>query len=153
MSLAWDRRFLALAREVAGWSKDPSTKVGAVAVRDRRVLATGYNGFPVRMCDDARLDDRAAKLARIVHAEQNVIAWAAREGVSLAGATLYVTPLHPCPDCAKMIVQAGFDRVVYDAGDVPERWADLFRVAGETLSECGVAVYPIEPAGVRDAVD
>lgn len=153
MSREWDRRFLRLAGEVAGWSKDPSTKVGAVAVRDRRVLATGYNGFPARMCDDGRLNDRAAKLARIVHAEQNVIAWAAREGVSLAGATLYVTPLHPCPECAKMIVQAGFARVVYASGDVPERWADLFRVAGETLSECGVATHAIEPAGARDALD
>lgn len=81
----WDRRFLALAKQVAGWSKAPSSQVGAVAVLDRRILATGFNGFPVGMADDPRLCDRESKYPRIVHAEQNVVAWAAREGVALAG--------------------------------------------------------------------
>jgi dCMP deaminase len=141
----WDIRWLRLAIEVSHWSKDPSSKVGAVAVRERRILASGFNGFPVGMLDDERLADREQKYPRIVHAEQNVIAWAAREGVSLLGASLYLSPLHPCPDCAKLIVQAGFAEVVYLAGPTPERWADAMRLAGEVFAECGVIVRGVAP--------
>jgi dCMP deaminase len=140
MSDRWDRHFLDMAALVARMSKDPSSKVGAVAVRDRRILATGFNGFPAGMADDRRLLRREEKYPRIVHAEQNVIAWAAREGVPLAGATLYVEPFHPCPDCAKMIVQAGFADVVHGSGEVPERWIEHFALAAETLREGGVRV-------------
>jgi dCMP deaminase len=136
----WDRHFLDMAALVARMSKDPSSKVGAVAVRERRILATGFNGFPAGMADNERLMLREAKYPRIVHAEQNVIAWAAREGVALLGATLYVAPFHPCPDCAKLIVQAGFAEVVHATGQVPDRWAAPFALANETLHEGRVRV-------------
>lgn len=142
-ALEWDRHFLALAAECAKMSKDPSSRVGAVAVRLRRILATGFNGFPPGLRDDARLHDRDAKLPRIVHAEQNVIAWAAREGVALAGATLYVTPYHPCTTCAKLLVAAGISEVVFRAGDVPSRWADDFATAADILDEADVLVRAV----------
>lgn len=145
--LKWDRRFLRIAAEVAQWSKDPSSQVGAVAVRDLRVLGTGYNGFPRGVADDARLMDRKAKYPRIVHAEANVISWAARQGVSLAGAILYVYPLHPCPECAKLIVQSGIKEVVFEAmGETPDRWRDAFGIAADLLDEAGVSVREVPRA-------
>ena len=89
----WDQRFLVIASHFAGWSKDPSTKVGAVAVRNRRILAQGYNGLPAGVTDsDARLKNRDTRLEMTVHAEMNCVAYAAQNGVSLLGATMYVWP-------------------------------------------------------------
>jgi len=98
--MSWDRRFLDLAKHISTWSKDPSTQVGAVAVRDRRILATGYNGFP-RGIEDSfeRLADRQQKLLRTVHAEANVVAQASLHGVSLEGASIYIWPFLPCSSC------------------------------------------------------
>ena len=85
----WDQRFLYLAASVAAWSKDPSTKVGAVAVRQRRVLATGYNGLPAGMLDSKeRLLNREIRLALTIHAELNLVTFAARHGICLDGSTL-----------------------------------------------------------------
>ncbi len=145
----WDRRFLLLAEQIAGWSKDPSSKVGAVAVKDRRLLATGFNGFPVGVSDDERLYDRAAKYPRVVHAEANVVAWAAREGISLLGSTLYVSPFHPCQDCAKLLVQAGIARIVHSAAPTPERWRADFDTANQILREAGLAVHALAIEGVQ----
>lgn len=140
----WDRHFLRIAAECASMSKDPSTRVGAVAVRDRRILATGYNGLPTGMPDDpAVLNDRERKYRHIVHAEQNIVAWAAREGVSLSGATLYVTPLAPCADCAKLLAQAGLVEVVYPEGEAPDRWREHFAAAEYTLRVCGITVRSV----------
>ena len=70
----WDYRFLKIAKEVGTWSKDPSTQVGAIAVNDKRIIATGYNGFPKGIKDtDELLSDRQAKLKLMVHAEMNMI--------------------------------------------------------------------------------
>ena len=88
LSNKWDIRFLEMAKLVASWSKDPSTQVGAVAVRNRTVIAQGYNGFP-RGCDDHELYylNKAIKYKRIVHAEMNAIYNAAENGVSLKDST------------------------------------------------------------------
>ena len=145
----WDRRFLLLAEQIAGWSKDPSSQVGAVAVKDRRLLATGFNGFPIGLADDDRLHDRAAKYRRIVHAEANVVAWAAREGVSLLGATLYVSPFHPCADCAKLLVQAGIARIVHSAAPTPSRWRADFATANQILTEAGLDVLALTIEGAQ----
>jgi dCMP deaminase len=155
----WHQRFLGLARTVASWSKDPSTKVGAVAVRDRRVLATGYNGLPTHVGDDfERLNDRNTRLAMSVHAEANVIAYAARHGVCLNGSTIYVFPLMTCAGCAAQLIQAGINKVVVPNFVEPLRWQESFDVARLMFIESGVAVAripmsgPIEPAltGDRD---
>lgn len=153
----WHQRFLVMARTVAGWSKDPSTKVGAVAIRERRVLATGYNGLPAHVSDDLeRLKNRDARLSMTVHAEANVIAYAARHGVCLNGATIYVFPLMTCNQCAAQLIQAGIIKVVVPAMVEPLRWQESFDTARLMFVEAGVAVAripmsgPIEPALTGD---
>jgi dCMP deaminase len=107
----WHDRFFDLADLVASWSKDPSTKVGAVIIRpDRTIASVGYNGFP-RGVDDT-YTTREDKLLRTVHAEANAIL-TARE--PLHGYTLYVTPLHPCANCAGLIIQSGIKVVHFKA--------------------------------------
>lgn len=139
-STDWTTRFLAVARVVAGWSKDPGHRVGAVIVRpNRTIVSVGYNGFP-RGTDDYHqlLNDRDTKLKRTVHAEVNAIITA---GEKLDGCTLYVTPLYPCASCAGIIIQSGVRRVVAEmANDVPDRWAEDFKAAARMFKEAGIDV-------------
>jgi dCMP deaminase len=106
----WDQRFFELASHIAGWSKDPSTKVGAVIVNDKRqVLGMGYNGFPRGVNDlSYRYANREIKLLLVAHAERNALD---NTFADSEGATLYST-LFPCTDCAKGIIQRGIKRVV-----------------------------------------
>ena len=106
----WDTRFLELANYVSQWSKDPSTKVGAVIVNDQKqVLSLGYNGFPRGVEDwSSRYEDREMKLLYVAHAERNALDNAFAD---VRGATLY-TSLCPCNECAKSIIQRGIKRVV-----------------------------------------
>ena len=137
----WDRRFLCMAELVASWSKDKSTKVGAVAVRNRRVLATGYNGLPTGVVDsNFRLEDRDTKLLFTQHAEANCISFAARTGVSLLGSTIYIWPMPPCAHCASSIIQAGINRVVVYDVTIPMRWQQSFDAASDMFSEAGVSL-------------
>lgn len=108
----WDLRLLNLARHIADWSKDPSTKVGAViADADYRIMGHGYNGFPRGVKDtQERLNDRAQKYPLVVHAELNAILNSSTH--QLRGTTLYCWPLPVCPECAKAIAQMGIRRVV-----------------------------------------
>lgn len=141
----WDQRFLDLAKHISSWSKDPSTQVGAVAVRDRRVLATGYNGFPRGITDlPGRLNDRNEKLLRTVHAEGNVVAQAARNGVSLDQSTVYVWPFIPCNSCCTLLIQAGVRRVVAPDMPIPDRWRRSFDVSIEMFKESKVELTLIE---------
>jgi dCMP deaminase len=136
----WDARFLYLACVVSSWSKDPSTKVGAVIVRpDRTIASLGYNGFPRGVEDDPEtLADRPAKYLRTVHAELNAIV-AARE--PLHGYTLYVAPLYPCANCAAIIIQAGITCVVAMTPREPvERWTEHFDAARSMFDQAGVVV-------------
>lgn len=136
----WDRRFLDLAHHIAGWSKDPSTKVGAVIVRpDYTIASQGYNGFP-RGVDDslAIYEDRPLKLLRTVHAELNAIL-SARE--PLHGCTVYVTPLCPCANCAAAIIQAGITRVVYRMGQLRPEWAASFDVTVQMFGEASITAH------------
>lgn len=151
----WDQRFLQLARTIAGWSKDPSTKVGAVCVRERRVLASGYNGFPQHVGDHiARLRDRDTRLMLTVHAEANVIAYAARHGVCLHGGTIYVFPLMTCNQCAAQLIQAGINRVVVPNFVEPLRWQESFDAARQMFIEAGIPVARIPMTGtVEPALD
>lgn len=133
----WDTRFLDLAERIAAWSKDPTTKVGAVIVRDDRTLASvGFNGFPRGVEDsEERLHDRDTKLAMTVHAEVNAIL-SAHEPVK--GHTLYVSPLFCCANCAAAIVQSGIRRVVARSKGDTSRWQASFDAAGAILREGGV---------------
>ena len=113
MSNKWDKRYLELAERISKWSKDPSSKIGCVAIGEKgQVLAQGYNGFPRSISDNDRLENREIKLKYIVHAEMNTIFNAAFSGISLEGSTFYVVGLPCCSDCAKGIVQVGVKRVV-----------------------------------------
>ena len=140
MSLKWDQRYLKLAEEVASWSKDPSRKIGAVAVGAKgQVLAQGFNGFP-RGIDDSeeRYNDRERKYELVVHAEMNVIYNATYSGVSLDGATLYVTGLPVCSECAKGIVQVGIKRVIMREMEIPESWLSSWHKTREIFHEAKI---------------
>ena len=141
----WDHRFMEMARLVSTWAScyRPERKIGAVIVRDKRVMTTGYNGAPagVRTCAErgecmrSRLGIASGtrhEMCYAVHAEQNAIIQAAKLGVEIAGATLYCTH-QPCILCAKIIVNAGIVRVVYGEG-----YPDEFAL--EILAEAGVRV-------------
>lgn len=137
--MSWDRRFLDLAKCISEWSKDPSTKVGAVAVRDRRILATGYNGFPRGIADlSDHLLDRQQKLLRTVHAEANIVAQSSRHGVSLEGSTIYIWPFLPCSACCTLLMQTGVGRIVVPDLPIPDRWLESFSVSKDLLSEAGI---------------
>ena len=139
LSNKWDLRFLELAKGIAGWSKDPSRKIGAIAVDNRSVIAQGYNGFPRGIEDYAeRYEDRELKYKLVVHAEMNVIYNATYNGVSLDGATLYVWGLPVCSDCAKGIIQTGIRRVVIPEQDIPEHWVESWNLTKTMFEEANV---------------
>lgn len=141
----WDLRFLEMAKLVASWSKDPSTKCGAVIVRpDKTVASVGFNGFP-KGCDDdpALYADRDLKLSRVVHAEQNSLLHA---GESVKGYTMYTWPpgFGPsCDRCTAHIIQAGITRVVHmkvTDEDFASRWREAVERGLQMYEEAGVEV-------------
>lgn len=131
----WHERFFALADLVGSWSKDPSTRVGAVIVDswNRTILGVGYNGFP-RYVEDT-YTTREDKLLRTVHAEANAILNATRP---VSNATIYVTPLHPCANCAGLIIQSGIKMVHYRMGPRATAWREHFDVMAEMFDQAGV---------------
>ncbi|AAL81722.1 dCMP deaminase [Pyrococcus furiosus DSM 3638] len=110
-----DEYFMLIAKLVSLRATCPRLRVGAVAVKDGYILATGYNGAPRSMdhCIDKGCILVNGHCHRAVHAEQNVIAMAARKGISLEGATLYVTHF-PCDTCFKLLINAGIKEIVYE---------------------------------------
>lgn len=143
----WDARFVKIAFEVSLWSKDPGTKVGAVLVADRRILATGYNGFPTHISDSLeRYSDREVKLSLTVHAEVNAILNAAKNGATTDNSSLYVT-FPPCVSCATAVIQAGITRVICpDLSSAPERWIESFTNGQNLLLEAGLLVSTYMPS-------
>lgn len=137
----WDLRYLRLAREISLWSKDPSRKIGSVAVGDKgQVLSQGFNGFPRGIWDAPhRYEDRATKYRYVVHAEMNCIYNATFSGVSLDSAHLYVWGLPVCSECAKGIIQVGISRVFWDTDqEIPQIWADSLELTQSMFNEAGV---------------
>jgi dCMP deaminase len=141
MNNKWDRRFLALAEHVASWSKDPSTKTGAVIVTpDNRVVSLGFNGLPRGVEDtEERLHNRDLKYKIIVHCERNAVLLAGRP---VEGCTLYTWPFSSCSTCASMMIQAGIKRHVAPPcpEDKKERWAPDLDLAISLYEEAGVRV-------------
>ena len=138
----WDIRFMEMAKLVAGWSScyKPDRRVGAVVVRDKSILTTGYNGAPsgVSSCVERGECLRVKQgipsgtrqeVCYAVHAEQNAIVQAAKLGLSLEGATLYCTH-QPCSICSRLIINSGIKRVVYDLGYPDAFSLELFEKAG-----------------------
>ena len=140
-STKWNKRYAELAKHVASWSKDPSRKIGAVAVGSKgQILAQGYNGFPRGIADSSdRLTDREEKYKYVVHAEMNVIYNASHSGVSLDGADLYVFGLPVCSECAKGIIQVGIKKVFICVEDqIPSIWVDSWERTRRMFEEAGV---------------
>lgn len=141
MSELWDARFMDLAAQIAGWSKDPSTGCGCVIVDpQRRIVSTGYNGFPAGIADDLKLlHDRDIKLRLTLHAERNAILFAQRD---LRGCAIYVWPMPPCAQCAAAIIQAGITRVIScePTADQRERWGKDWGLAEWAFGQAGVMV-------------
>ena len=152
----WDRRFLELAEHISHWSKDPSTKVGAVIVAPGNlVVGLGYNGFPRGVVDsDSRLNERETKYAMVVHAEANAILMA---GDKAKGARLYVYPsftLPPiCSECCKLVIQSGITEVVgYEPDPNDERvqrWKKSIGVSEIMCKEAGVTWRSVYGLDVR----
>ena len=138
----WDKRFMELTETVATWSSCFQTNrhVGAVIVKDNRVMTTGYNGAPAGVKSCMEKGECIRRIMNIpsgtkqeicfaVHAEQNAIIQAARHGLNVSGSTLYCTH-QPCVICAKMIINAGIVRVVYKEGYPDDFSLKLFEEAG-----------------------
>ena len=140
LSSKWDYRFLDLAELISTWSKDPSKKIGAVAIGSKRqILAQGYNGFPRGISDsEDRYEDRQRKYELVVHAEMNVIYNASYNGVSLDGATLYVHGLPVCSECAKAVIQVGIKNVIMRELVPEDRWLESWTKSKEMFKEAGV---------------
>lgn len=139
--MIWNQRYLNIAKQIASWSKDPSTKVGAVIVGDKnQIISQGYNGFPRGFNDSLdRLYNRETKYKFTIHAEANALYNALYNGVSVNGTTIYVHGLPVCVECAKAIIQSGIKRVVYDS--LPkENWKQSNENALKLFSEAGVDV-------------
>jgi dCMP deaminase len=139
---SWDDYFMTIARQVATRSTCLRRNCGAVIVKDRRLLATGYNGTPkgLRHCEEVGcLREKLGiasgshhELCRGIHAEQNAVVQAALYGVAIDGSTIYSTH-QPCVQCAKILINAGITEIVY--GDAyPDALSE------EMLAESGVAM-------------
>jgi dCMP deaminase len=139
---SWEKYFMDITQIVAKRSTCLRRQVGALLVKDKKILATGYNGAPSRLehCLDIGClreemgipSGERHELCRGIHAEQNAIVQAAYHGVGIRGATLYCTN-HPCLICSKMIINAGIEKIVYAEG-----YADA--LAKEMLKESGIEV-------------
>ncbi len=150
----WDEYFLQMAQLAATRSTCLRRHVGAILVRDRRVIATGYNGAPsgIKHCIETGCLRQQLKIpsgqryeiCRGNHAEQNAIINAAYYGVSTEGATLYCTH-QPCTICARMLINAGIRRVVH-LGDFPDERAVAF------LQEAGIELVQLPPERIKSPV-
>ena len=136
----WDVRYLNLAKNISQWSKDPSSKIGCVAVGDKgQVLAQGYNGFPRGIVDhEERYFDRETKYKYIVHGEMNTIFNASYNGVSLNRSTMYVYGLPTCSNCALGIIQVGVARVIMPEQEIPDKWKESWELTKILFEEAGV---------------
>ena len=148
--ISWDEYFMEMAKLAARRSTCLRRQVGAVIVQDKHVIATGYNGAPKGIPHCAEKggcyrqqhnipSGERHELCRALHAEQNAIIQAANWGQSIEGATIYITH-QPCVICAKMIINAGIQRIVVDEGYPDE-------MAVEILEEAGLRIVELEKDG------
>ena len=138
----WDSYFMEIAEVVAKRSTCLRRQVGAVLVKDRQILATGYNGTPkgIAHCEEVGClleqlhvpSGQNHELCRGIHAEQNAVIQAAVNGVSTKGATLYCTH-QPCVVCSKILINAGIERIVY-AHPYPDRLAQEMLASDKQLT-------------------
>ncbi len=136
--VSWNEYFMRIAEEVATRSTCDRKHIGAVVVRDKTILSTGYNGSlrGASHCDDAGHDMDNGHCVRTVHAESNAVAQAAKNGVALDGSDLYVTA-SPCLTCFKLVANCGIKAVYYKEFYRDERINDYARQAGLQLVYMG----------------
>ncbi len=119
----WDEYFFRLMYLVSSKSLDPRTKIGAVLIRDKSIISTGYNGFPKGVNDlEERYHNREEKINFICHAEFNSIVISARFGISTQGTKLYTNGI-PCQNCCKAILQGGISEII-----VHKRWPEFTNI-------------------------
>ena len=142
--MKWHKRFLKLAEHISTWSKDPSSKIGAVIVdKNRRIVSTGYNGFAVGVDDTTeRLENRDIKYKIVLHGEENAILFAKQ---NLEGCSLYVSGLPPCAHCASLIIQSGIKNVYAWDREIPDRWKESVYLTKKIFEEAGVSLTFIQP--------
>ena len=139
----WDRRFMEIAKQVGTWCTCHRHGVGAIIVKDKRIIATGYNGAPAGVenclergyCLRGKLkiaSGTKAEMCYAVHAEQNAIVQAAKLGISVEGATIYVTH-QPCSMCTRIIINSGIKRIVYGLEYPDEFSLNILNEAGIEL--------------------
>ncbi len=151
LSNKWHYRFMELAFLISTWSKDTSTKTGALVVGpDREIRATGYNGL-VRGVDDNIPErmERPTKYEFFEHAERNAIYNACLTGTSLKGCTLYATH-SPCTDCARAIIQSGIktvvtNKVIIDENTPKNTWRDKLEYSAQMFKEAGIEYIELDP--------
>ena len=147
--LSWEEYFMTLALVASLKSKDQSTQVGAVIVDDktRKVISSGYNGFPRYVDDDKIPQTRPEKYLYVVHAELNAILHAER---NLAGCSLYVT-VFPCSECMKAVIQTGMKNVVYLNELAGDNWEQHIAATMKLADLAGVKVRKFE--GQSEIID
>ncbi|TKJ41931.1 cytidine deaminase [candidate division TA06 bacterium B3_TA06] len=144
--IPWDHYFMKIAQLVAERSTCVRRKVGAVIVRDKHILTTGYNGAPKELPHCTQIgclreelgipSGERVEICRGIHAEQNALVQASRFGISLEGGTLY-SSTQPCVTCAKLLINAGIVKILYLEG-----YAD--KLGKEMLSEAGVELEQLK---------
>lgn len=139
----WDAYLMGFAQHAATQSKD-STQVGAALARGRVCLLTAYNGPPAGVVDSPDRRERPRKYLFASHAEGNLVAFAAREGIRTQGCAVYVTHM-PCASCARSLIQAGIACVAYGPGTTSMP-PDEFEAADAMLREARIFVTPIGEA-------
>lgn len=141
--LKWARRMVNLAVHISSYSKDPSSKIGAVITRPNwTVVSMGFNGFAQGVPDDPELyANRDYKIANVLHAEENAIL-TARE--PLEGYTIAVSGLQPCASCCAKIIQSGIKRVIATKGEQPERWRQNIEWGRKNLIAAGVKLILLD---------
>ena len=142
--LKWDLRFLELAKLISTWSKDPSTQTGAVITSGKRIISTGFNGFPETMEDNDWLyANREEKYSRIVHCEMNALLFSKE---SVEGATLYTHPFISCDRCFVHMIQAGITRFVAPTPTDEQlvRWGASFEKVRKYAKELNVELVELD---------
>lgn len=145
----WDEYYMRLAYLVARKSKDPSTRIGSVIVKNNNIISTGYNGIPRGVLDPCDGHDhlinrttRPEKYHWFAHSERNSIYFAARNGAAIEGATLYTLGV-PCSDCGIAIIQSGIKRVIVHkqwGKEIFENWEVSQLITKQMFSEAGVVL-------------
>jgi len=154
----WDSWFMEHTYLAARKSRDPKTKIGAVLVKDKKIISTGFNGFPIGVEDlDERYQDRITKHDFVAHAESNCILTAARFGISTCGSTLYTQGI-ACNECCKAVIQGGVKELVVHK-QWPnlvhnENWVKSINISKIMFKEAGVEIRILDKVlGVKGYLD